>query len=127
MQAHIGLRFEGLLGSQFATTDQLILDKHAIDGISPHVVVLPECAEEISAVLRIANEEDWSVAPFGKGTRQHVGRPPEGVDIVLCMDRLDHIEVYDPGDLTISVQAGASVDQLGSACESHRQLLPIET
>src|SRR5438270_12778901 len=66
------------------------------------------------AVLRIANEEDWSVAPFGRGTRQHVGRTPERVDIVLCMDRLDRIEVYDPGDLTISVQAGASMDQLGS-------------
>src|SRR5947209_20223753 len=102
MQAHIGLRFEGLLGSQFATTDQLILDKHAIDGISPHVVVRPECPEEISAVLRIANEEDWSVAPFGRGTRQQVGRTPERVDIVLRMHLLNQLELYHRADVTIS-------------------------
>jgi len=87
-QAHIGLRFEGLLGPQFATTDQLILDKYAIDGMSPHVIVRPGSAEEISATLRIASEEDWSVAPYGGGTRQHVGRTPERVDIVLATDRL---------------------------------------
>jgi glycolate oxidase FAD binding subunit len=127
MQMEIGSRFEGLLGAQFVAIDPPTLEQHAIDGKSPGVVVRPECAEQIAAVLRIANEEDWTVAPVGGGTRQHVGRMPERVDIVLCTDRLNQIEAYDPGDLTISVQAGASVDRVVSSCAQHRQLLPIET
>jgi glycolate oxidase FAD binding subunit len=126
-QAHIGFRFESLLGSQFAITDPLILDKHAIDCISPHLVVRPGSAEQITAVLRIANEEDWSVAPYGGGTRQYVGRTPERVDIVLSTDRLNQIETYDPGDLTISLQAGVSVDHVTRTCADNRQLLPVET
>jgi glycolate oxidase FAD binding subunit len=127
MQMEIGSRFESLLGAQFVAIDPPTLEQHAIDGKSPGVVVRPECAEQIAAVLRIANEEDWTVAPVGGGTRQHVGRMPERVDIVLCTDRLNQIEAYDPGDLTISVQAGASVDRVVSSCAQHRQLLPIET
>jgi glycolate oxidase FAD binding subunit len=125
-QAPVGLRFESLLGSEFAATDQLILDKHAIDGIAPQVLVRPGCAEEISAILRIANEENWSVAPFGGRTRQHVGRTPERVDIVLSTDRLNQIETYDPGDLTISLQAGVNVEHVTRTCAEHRQLLPID-
>lgn len=118
---------EKLLGSQSVLCDQAALESHAIDGIVPQVVVRPQNPEEIAAVLRVAGAENWTVVPFGGGTRQQVGRKPEAVDIVLSTERLNRIEVYDPGDLTISLQAGVRVSSAIGACSEHRQLLPIES
>ncbi|HVH89473.1 MAG TPA: FAD-binding oxidoreductase [Terriglobales bacterium] len=127
MQPDIGARFERLLGAQLALSDRPTLERYAIESVPPAIVLRLENVEQIAAVLRIANEENWSVVPFGGGTRQHVGRTPEAVDLVLAMDRMNEIENYEPGDLTISVQAGARVNEVTKACSAHRQLLPIDT
>src|SRR4051812_44273064 len=51
---------------------------------------------------------------------------PDQVDVALSTEKLNHIESYDPGDLTISLQAGVSLAHAVAACAEHRQLLPIE-
>jgi len=122
----ISSRFESLLGTQFVLSDAAELERYAIDAVNPQVVLRPENAEQIAAALRIANQENWIVVPFGGGTRQHVGHAPERVDVVLSTERLNQIESYDPGDLTISLQAGANLPQIIGTCAGHRQLLPIE-
>jgi len=126
MPPGISSRFESVLGTQFVLNDAAALKRYAIDGVGPQVVLRPENAEQIATALRIANEENWVVVPFGGGTRQHVGHAPERVDVVLSTERLNQIEAYDPGDLTISLQAGASVAQILGKCAEHRQLLPME-
>lgn len=123
----IASRFERLLGIDAVIADPEQLRKYAIDGQSPETVLLPNCSEQIAAALKVANEENWLVVPFGGGTRQHVGHLLEAVDVVLSTERLNRIEAYDPGDLTLSVQAGATVSSVRVACEQNRQLLPIET
>ena len=124
MQSGIVSRFESLLGSAFVLCDERALERYSIDGTVPQAVLRPATAEQIAAVLRIATEENWTVTPFGGGTRQHVGRTPD-VDLVLCTERLNTIEAYDPGDLTIALQAGITVAQAAGTCFEHRQLLPI--
>ena len=126
-QGDIALRFERLLGSAGVIADPELLRKYSIDGQIPETVLQPTSAEQIAAALKVANEENWSVAPFGGGARQHVGHSLQGVDVVLSTERLDQIEAYDPGDLTISIQAGATVSSVRAACAQHRQLLPMET
>lgn len=123
----IASRFEHLLGAGAVIADPAQLQKYAIDTVIPETVLVPSTAEQIAAALKVANEENWSVVPFGGGTRQHVGRLVEGVDVVLSTERLNRIDAYDPGDLTISLQAGASVSHVRAECANHRQLLPIET
>jgi glycolate oxidase FAD binding subunit len=115
-----------LLGATSVFSDEAILEKYAIAGITPQAVVQPENAEQIIATLKVASEQDWMVVPFGGGTRQHVGLLPERVDIVLSTERLNAIEIYDPGDLTIALQAGVKVANTAIACSKHRQMLPIE-
>jgi len=122
----IASRFERLLGSQTVASDSPTLERYAVDGVFPNLVLMPENAEQIAAALRMANEGDQPIVPFGGGTRQHLGRTPENAGIVLSTERIKKIEAYDPGDLTISVQAGASVVQLRNLCSDYHQLLPIE-
>jgi glycolate oxidase FAD binding subunit len=127
MPAGIGSRFESLLGAGGILVEPTPLKRYAIEGIVPCLVALPDNIEQVCAVLRICNENQWTVVPFGSGAQQHVGRLLERVDLALSTEKLNRIEAYDPGDLTISLHAGLPVAKAVSACAEHRQLLPIET
>lgn len=117
-------RLEQLLGREAVLVPDL--ERYSIDGVLPAAVARPGSAEQIPALLKLASEQNWTVVPFGGGTRQRVGQTPERIDIVLSTERLDRIESYDPGDLTISVQSGATVDSVIAACAQHRQLFALE-
>jgi len=77
-----------------------------INGIVPNAVVYPGSAEEVGAILHLANGRDLVVAPAGGLTKQQIGCVPERIDILLSTTRLNKVEEYDPGDLTIAVQSG---------------------
>jgi len=93
---------------------------------NPADIVEPGGDEEIAAILRIANERGLVVVPAGGCTSQTLGRVPHRVDIVLKTTRLAAVEHYDPGDLTIGVQAGARVFDVLGLVASNRQLLPLD-
>lgn len=126
-QGDIASRFERLLGADAVIVDRAQLPKYSIDGHAPETALVPNDAEQITAALKVANEENWPIVPFGGGTQQHVGRSQEGVEVVLSTERLNQIDAYDPGDLTLAVQAGAAVSTVRAACAQNRQLLPIES
>lgn len=122
----IAYRLRDLLGASSVFSDEAVLQKYSIEGIAPQAMVQPENTEQVIAVLRVCNEQDWVIVPFGGGTRQHVGLLPERVDVVLSTERLNAIEVYDPGDLTISLQSGVKVANTARVCCEHQQVLPID-
>ena len=126
MQVGMHSRFETLLGADGVLIEPTLLERYAIEGISPRLVLQPKNAEQISAILRVCNEQQWKVVPFGSGAHQEVGRAPDGVDVTLSTEKLDKVEAYDPGDLTISLEAGVRVASAVAACAEHQQLLPIE-
>lgn len=126
MKAGMDSRFESVLGSSGVLADPIVLERYAIEGITPPLVLKPSTTEQISAILRICNEQQWRVVPFGSGAHQDAGRLPDGVDVVLSTEELNRIQAYDPGDLTISVEAGLKVADAAAACAQHQQLLPIE-
>jgi glycolate oxidase FAD binding subunit len=74
--------------------------------------VSPASAEEIAAVLGLANRHGLGLIPAGGGT----AFPASGadVDIVLRTDRLTQVEHYDHADLTVGVGAGTTVAQLNA-------------
>jgi glycolate oxidase FAD binding subunit len=125
-QVGIAARLEKLLGPGLVREDPALVQRFGVDAVTPQVVIQPETSEQICAALRLANEENWIVVPFGGGTRQRAGHTLERVDVVLSTERLQKIECYDPGDLTISLQAGVSITHAIQTCAGHRQLLPVE-
>ncbi|HKD14158.1 MAG TPA: FAD-binding oxidoreductase [Candidatus Angelobacter sp.] len=106
--------------------DYVKAEEVEINGVSPAVSVAPASAEEIAAVLRLANERDLVVAPSGAFTRQQVGGIPERIDVLLQTERLNQIKNYDPGDLTVSVGAGICLADIQSALGEHQQWLPYD-
>lgn len=101
-------------------------DDLSINGVIPAVSVSPGSVEELAAVLKMASDHGWVVAPAGGCTRQQLGGVPERVDILLRTRRLNHLEHYDPGDLTIGVGAGMIFADLQRTLAQHQQWLPYD-
>jgi glycolate dehydrogenase FAD-binding subunit len=97
-----------------------------INGVVPSVAVSPGSAKEIAAVLQFANSRDLVVAPAGGFTKQQIGGIPERVDILLRLNRLNQVEHYDPGDLTVSLGAGITFAEVQSKLAEHQQWLPYD-
>ena len=97
-----------------------------INGVVPSVSVSPGSAEEVAAVLRVANERGLVVAPAGGLTKQQIGGVPERIDILLRTARLNKIEQYDPGDLTVSVAAGMPFGEMQAQLLEHHQWVPCD-
>src|SRR5215471_2972861 len=51
--------------------------------------------------------------------------PPARYDIALAMTGLHHITHYDPGDLTVRVDAGANFNDLAAPLYQQNQFLPL--
>lgn len=114
-----------IVGREYLRESANVLARHAIDGVVPEYVVEPGTEEEVAALVRLANERKLTLYSEGGRTGQ-VGRTPPRVDIVLVTTRLNTIEHYDPGDLTIGVAAGASVQSVREAVAANNQSMPIE-
>jgi glycolate oxidase FAD binding subunit len=99
---------------------------YAVEGRTPALVALPTTAEEVAHVLRTANLAGAAVTPWGAGTLQALGMPPDRLDIVLSLERLNRVLIYEPDDLTCSVEAGMTLGQLNQLLGEHNQMLPLD-
>jgi glycolate oxidase FAD binding subunit len=101
-------------------------EMNKINGVAPALVVAPGSAEEVAAVLQLANERGMVVAPGGGCTQQDIGGVPERIDILLRTTRMNTIEHYDPGDLTVGIHAGMAFAQAQQRLAEHQQWLPFD-
>jgi len=97
-----------------------------INGVAPAAVVAPGSAEEVAAILQLANERGIVVAPAGGCTQQDIGGVPDRVGILLRTTRMNTIEHYDPGDLTVGIHAGMAFAQVQQRLAEHQQWLPFD-
>jgi glycolate oxidase FAD binding subunit len=102
------------------------VDADAIDAIVPALVVEPETPEVLAAVLAWASRQGARVVLRGGGTRLTWGRRPAPFDLVLSTKRLNRILHHEPGDLTVSVEAGLPVATLNRELAGHGQTLPLD-
>jgi len=97
-----------------------------VDGLAVPKEATPETFEDVSDLLRTANGHGEAVIPCGGGTQLGLGNFPSQADISLNLSKLDQVVVYEPDDLTISVQAGCRIDDLNTLLTDHGQMLPFE-
>jgi glycolate oxidase FAD binding subunit len=118
-------RFLDLLGADGlgSESDQ----RHfAVDGTEPSWVVLPGGASETAQALRVCAEHDLAVIPAGAGLRLGRGLPPERLDVVLSTSRMDRIVAHAAADLTLTVEAGATLAAVNEALRPSGQWLPFD-
>jgi glycolate oxidase FAD binding subunit len=103
------------------------LSPYVIDGRTPEAAISPGSVEEARAVVEIAAAAGVPVIPWGGGTAMNVGNPPAAPAIILGLRRLDRLVEHEPGDLTVTVQAGMTMASLQAALEVRGQWLSLET
>jgi len=72
----------------------------------PEAIVIPENIEQISDLMRLANQEKFAVIPRGSGTGLSGGAIPVENSIVILMHKWDKILEIDQENLTTWVQPG---------------------
>ena len=99
---------------------------YAIDGLTPRWVVRPADRREAAQILGWASSEAIKVAPWGGGTQVNLGNPPEELDLVLDLSLLDQVVDFQPADLTVTVEAGITLESLQRHLASAGKFLPLE-
>ncbi len=97
-------------------------DAISIDGFGPLPVHCPTTVAELSELVRTHP----AIYPRGGGTHTHIGGVPSRPGIVLEIKALNRIVDYPARDLTLTVQAGATLVQVQQLLTQEQQWLPID-
>ena len=90
----------------------------------PAAVVIPRDAEEVAAILRLANEENFAVVPRGAGTGLSGGAIPTPSSIVLLFPSWNRIQEIDVANGTAWVEPGVVTADLHRAVEAEGLFYP---
>ncbi|MBZ5528738.1 MAG: FAD-binding oxidoreductase [Acidobacteriia bacterium] len=126
VSAALMARLEALAGAANIVFHPDKLQAYAVDAIVPGAAARPESAGQAAEIVRFAAAEKLAVIPVGGCSKLGMGQPPSRYDLALDLTRLDRIAHYDPGDLTLSVDAGMSVARLAALLAEHNQFIPLE-
>lgn len=118
-------RLPDVIGAEHVSSNATDLSAYAIDQKLPSVIVRPGSTEEVVEIVKYAATEKLALIASGARTKIGIGSPPARYDIALDMTRLNRIIAYDPGDLTLSVEAGVPLQKVAEALAVHRQFLPL--
>lgn len=114
-----------IVGAANFTDDPREVAAYAVDGVRPSAAARPGTAEEVAELVKLAAAEKLAVIPVGARTKLGIGMPPARYDLAIDMTRLDRVISYDPGDLTLSVEAGIPLAKLAATLAEHQQFLPL--
>jgi glycolate oxidase FAD binding subunit len=118
-------RLASIVGASHVAEDAPSLADYAIDSVVPKFIVRPANVSETAEVVKLAGAEKMALLVCGARTKLAMGMPPRKYDLALDVSRLDKIVRYDPGDLTLSVEAGVPLSKLATALAENGQFLPL--
>jgi glycolate oxidase len=91
---------------------------------TPAAIVIPRDAEEVSAVLALANEEGFAVVPRGSGTGLSGGAVPTESSVVLLFPSWNRVHEIDVANGTAWVEPGVITADLHRAVEAEGLFYP---
>src|SRR5918999_4092557 len=112
-----------IVGAENVLVDEERVEPYAGDALKekfpPEAVVLPRSAEEVSAILRLANERRFPVTARGGGVGYTGGAVPVDGGIVIGTDRMNRILEISVDDLYAVCQPGITTYDLQQAVEKY--------
>ena len=119
-------RFGDRCSSAAAVCEQHGRDESPFPTTPPEVVVFCESTDDVAAVVALADRHAVPVIPYGVGTslEGHLLAVQGGVSIDLS--RMTAIVQLNPEDLTVTVQAGVTREQLNQSVRDQGLFFPID-
>jgi FAD/FMN-containing dehydrogenase len=85
----------------------------------PSYVVLPQNAEEVQRIIRLANEKRVPVTPCSSGVHFYGNTIPVQAGIVLDLRRMNRILAIDDRNRMVRIEPGVTWDELQSELQKH--------
>ena len=123
-------RFAAIVGAANAITDPaeqesyLVEERGLYHGRSA-AILRPGSVDEVSAILKLANEFSAPIVPQGGNTGLVGGQIPLDGEIVLSLRRLDRIREIDPVSNTLTCEAGVLLATAQEAAAAADRFFPL--
>ncbi|MGH9639187.1 MAG: FAD-binding oxidoreductase [Bryobacteraceae bacterium] len=88
--------------------------------------IVPESAEELAAALRECAARGQTIEIGGNGSKRAMGGPTGQSDMAISTAGLRRVLQYEPGDLTVSVEAGMPFRELQCRLREQRQMIALD-
>jgi len=126
MLAALKAQFGERCSTALAVREQHGRDESPIDAPPPEAVVYCEGAEDVAAIVKLADQYAVPVIPFGVGSslEGHLLAVQGGISIDLS--RMNKLIAIQPEDLTVTVQAGVTRMQLNNEIRHTGLFFPID-
>jgi len=98
----------------------------AVSGMLPQFVAEPDDEKQLASALSLANEAGMTVVPRGGATKLDWGNPPKKVNLILSTARLNRIVEHAWADLTVTAEAGCTLQSLQHTLAQHGQRLAFD-
>jgi len=112
-------RLSKIVGSKNVVTDREKIEAYSHDetppeqyGHMPEVVVTPGSAEEISKILKLANEKLIPVTPRGAGSGLSGGAIPVFGGIVISLEKMNRILEVDYDNMMMTLEPGVITNDI---------------
>ena len=89
-------------------------------------IVFPKTTEQVQAIVLLANEYNVVLTPSGGRTGLSAGAVAAHGEIVVSMDKMNHIGQFYPADRMVEVEAGVVTQQLQEFAESKDLYYPVD-
>jgi glycolate oxidase FAD binding subunit len=125
VQAALLEKLQSVVGAPHLLTG-VDLSPYVVEGRTPEAAVFPGTVDEVRTVVALAAEAEVPVIAWGGGTAATAGMPAARSGLVLGLRRLDRILEHEPGDLTVTVEAGRTFADLQAALGERGQWLSLD-
>ncbi|MFA7555521.1 MAG: FAD-binding oxidoreductase [Spongiibacteraceae bacterium] len=92
----------------------------------PAAIVFPKTTEQVQAIVRLANEQQFAIVPSGGRTGLSGGAVAANGEVVVAFDYMNKIYDFDPIDRSVKCQAGVITEQLQQYAEEQGLFYPVD-
>jgi len=122
-------RLREIVGENYLAVDNETLENYGHDQTEhllylPSVVVKPGTAEEISAIMKLCNENLIPVTPRGAGTGLSGGALPNLAGVLISTERLNKIVKIDERNLQVITEPGVITEEPQNAVKEKGLFYP---
>lgn len=93
---------------------------------TPTAIAFPKTTEQVQAIVKLANEMNFSLVPSGGRTGLSGGAVATNGEVVVSFDYMNQIVDFSASDRTVKCQAGVVTQQLQDFAEDNGLYYPVD-
>jgi len=101
-------------------------DRSGMYDPAPAAVALPGTTDEVAAIVRLANEQGFAIVPSGGRTGLSGGACACHGELVVALDRMNHILGFDAPGRSVACQGGVITAQLQQYAAERGLYYPVD-